>query len=55
MVIRNGGNVQAINKLSDIKHDLVATSTVANIHHFKYTVFIFCLHKYIGDLNLVYA
>lgn len=31
MVIRNGGNVQAINKLSDIKHDLVATSTVANI------------------------
>lgn len=38
MITRNEGNVQAINKFSDIKHDLVATSTVPNSHHFKYSV-----------------
>lgn len=38
MVIRNGGNVHAINKLSDINHDLVATSTVPSIHQFIYSV-----------------
>lgn len=34
MVIRNGGNVQAINKSSDVNHNLEGESTVLNIYHF---------------------
>lgn len=35
MVITNGGNVQAITKLSDINHNWEAESTVLNIYDFK--------------------
>lgn len=35
MAIRNGGNVQAINKFSHINNNLEAVSTLLNIYHFK--------------------
>lgn len=35
MVITNGGNFQARNKLSDINHNWEAESTALNIYDFK--------------------
>lgn len=55
MVIRNGGNAQAINIFSDTNHDVVATSTLPNIHAYMHSVhFLFAyIYKHIGSkMNL---
>jgi hypothetical protein len=42
MIITNRGYVQGISKFSNINHNLVARSTVPNIHMTTHMLFISC-------------